>query len=109
MKGWAGETPETPEQFLAELERRAEAEKARRAETASAQSPDLVEFHWLATIQMGPRLVTEDGVIGAVPGAHTRQPTTLAVFDHLKEKYESGFTVLFFSLEPNQLAEAGGR
>ncbi|GHJ18873.1 hypothetical protein [Streptomyces albus] len=39
MKGWAGETPETPEQFLAELERRAEADKARKvsSETPSGQ------------------------------------------------------------------------
>lgn len=39
MRGWVGEAHETPEQFLAELERRAEADKARKvsSETASAQ------------------------------------------------------------------------
>lgn len=67
-----------------------------------------VEFYWLATIQRETRQVTHDGVINAVPGMHTRATITKYVLDRLREQYGTGFTILCYSLEPNDLV-AGGR
>ncbi len=109
---------------MAELARRAEAEKARRAsETASAQPAHVSEeglavmskntattrpYHWVMTLQAGDgRRVTTSGLF-EVPAWMGRNEA----YERLCEQEKSCYgledaTVLFFSLEPNLLG--GGR
>lgn len=68
-----------------------------------------IEYHWVATIQNGPRLITCESTVNAVPGMHTRQSTTKVVFDHLTAQFGAGFNVIFFSLEPNAIPQAVAR
>lgn len=71
-----------------------------------------VEYHWLVTIVVDGRRITQEGTIGAVPGTHTRRSTVLTLINGLKEQHGDDLCVLFLSLEPNELPcapEAGGR
>lgn len=69
-----------------------------------AQPSDAVTFYWLATIQTDDGLqITCDGTIGAIPGTHTRASTTKTVIAQLKERH-GGLTILFLSLEPNEIS-----
>ncbi|MDX2697589.1 hypothetical protein [Streptomyces ipomoeae] len=69
-----------------------------------AGQPDAITFYWLATITTDDGMrITCDGTMTAVPGTHTRMSTTRAVMQHLKDLH-GGLTVLFLSLEPNDIS-----
>jgi len=69
-----------------------------------AQHPAQITFYWLATILTDDgRRITCDGTMSANPNEHTRMSTTRAVMQHLKGIH-GGLTVLFLSLEPNEIS-----
>jgi hypothetical protein len=69
-----------------------------------SEQPNTIAFYWLATIitDRGKQL-TCDATVDAIPGAHTRMSTTRSVMDFLRERHGE-FTLLFFSLEPNEIS-----
>jgi hypothetical protein len=74
------------------------------AEPTPTTQPDAITFYWLATVQTdGGMRITCDGTMPAVPGTHTRMSTTRAVMQHLKDLH-GGLTVLFLSLEPDEIS-----
>ncbi|MFD3569688.1 hypothetical protein [Streptomyces sp. NPDC058667] len=73
--------------------------------TAPAEQPTAVPHHFLITLQTGDgRVVTNDGTIPVIPGAHTRMDTLKAVRQQVMEQWalRGQCIVLFFSLEPDQ-------
>jgi hypothetical protein len=66
-----------------------------------------VEYHYITTIQCGPMQNTRDGVL-SVPAGFTRQACFAFLFKQLADEYGTPISLLFFSLEPNQLVPAGG-
>ncbi|MFJ4356892.1 hypothetical protein ACIP25_11545 [Streptomyces massasporeus] len=64
-----------------------------------------VTYHWIMTVQTDDgRQATNDGRINGVPGVHTHETTFQVVRDAMKNVVETDhFTVVFFSLTPNQL------
>ncbi|MFB7937350.1 hypothetical protein [Streptomyces sp. NPDC056049] len=73
--------------------------------TVPAEQPAPVPHHFVITLQTGDgRMVTNDGTIPVVPGLHTRMQTYTAVREQIQQSWGlDACTVLYFSLEPNQL------
>ncbi|MFG2872928.1 hypothetical protein [Streptomyces sp. NPDC048338] len=73
--------------------------------TVPAALPAPVPHHFILTVQTDDgRMVTQDGTVPVVPGIHTRMATYTTLREQVGEHWGlSRFTVLFFSLEPNQL------
>jgi hypothetical protein len=71
----------------------------------TADHPDSIDHHWIMTVQSGDgRQGTNDGVIGAIPGMHTRQSTYNAVRKAMADWMGTdNITVVFFTVAPNQL------
>lgn len=68
-----------------------------------AATPATTEYHYVTTIQMpGAVMNTRDGVL-TVPAGFTRAACFGHLFKQLTDEYQTQITVLFFSLEPNQL------
>jgi len=69
-----------------------------------ASPPEPITLHWIMTIQTSDgRQGTNDGQISAVPGVHTHAETYTVVRAHMKDWIGTdNFTVVFFSLTPNQ-------
>lgn len=74
--------------------------------TQSADTPAPVAHHWIMTVQTSDgRQGTNDGRISAIPGTHTRESTFTALRAHMKDWIGTdNFTVVFYSLEPNDLS-----
>jgi hypothetical protein len=72
---------------------------------ANANHTDPILLHWVMTVQTNDgRQATNDGRIKAIPGVHTRETTYQAVRNAMKDVVGTDhFTVLLFSLAPNQL------
>lgn len=70
------------------------------------QAADAVALHWIMTAQTSDgRQGTNDGRISAVPGLHTRASTYTAVRKAMTEWLGTdNFTVVFFSLAPNEIS-----
>jgi hypothetical protein len=73
--------------------------------TASSAEQTAVTYHWIMTVQTNDgRQATNDGRINGVPGVHTHETTFQVVRDAMKSVVETDhFTVVFFSLTPNEL------
>lgn len=73
--------------------------------SAPADGPAAVSYHWLMTVQTNDgRQGTNDGRINAIPGVHTRATTYTAVRKAMEDWMGTpNFTVVFFSLEPNEI------
>jgi hypothetical protein len=77
-----------------------------RAETPAAPAhPDPVQHHWIMTVQTTDgRQATSDGPIDVIPGMHTHETSYKAVRKSVAAWVGTNeFSVLFFSLTPNQL------
>lgn len=71
----------------------------------TSNQPEPVSFHWVMTVLTSDgRQATNDGRINAIPGVHTRETSYQAVRKSMKDLVRTdNFTVVFFSLTPNQL------
>lgn len=61
------------------------------------------EYHYVTTIQMPGALINTRGGILTLPVGFTRAAAYKYLMDQLAEEYKTQISVLFFSLEPNQL------
>lgn len=68
-------------------------------------TPTPVAHHWIMTVQTSDgRQGTNDGTIGAIPGTHTHATTYTAIRKSMADWMgTTEFTVVFFSLEPNEI------
>jgi len=78
---------------------------ATATETAEPSTPEPISLHWIMTVQTSDgRQGTNDGKITAVPGTHTRETTFTAIRKHMADWIGTdNFTVVFYSLTPNQI------
>lgn len=69
-------------------------------------APAAVPYHWIMTVRTDDgRQGTTDGTVNAVPGMHTRATTYTAVRKAMEDLMGTPeYTVVFFSLEPNEIS-----
>lgn len=69
-------------------------------------NPAATAYHWLMTVQTNNgRQGTNDGIVQVTPGIDTRQSTYTEVLRAMREwTGTDSITVLFYSLEPNDIA-----